>query len=76
MVGGLTMETDMNEINVTNSITIPIPKDFTNDIARWGTKCLVCGGEVPIYSPSDHGYKICGECKRAILKMRECMKED
>ncbi len=72
------MEMDMNKIDAGNSLTITLPKDFTNDadVAPWGTRCLVCGGEILIYSPFDHGYKICDECKRAILKMREYMKED
>ena len=71
------MEIDMNEINAGNSLTMTVPKDSTNDIARWGTNCLICGEEISIYSPFDHGYKICDKCKRAILKMREtCMKED
>lgn len=70
------MKIDMNKIDSGNSLTATIPKDSTNDIARWSTKCLVCEEAVPIYLPFDHGYKICDKCKRAILKMRECMKED
>lgn len=70
------MEIDMNEINADNSLTITIPKDSTNEISRWCTECLVCGEGVPIYSPFSSGYKICDKCKRAILKMREYMKED
>lgn len=70
------MEMDMNKINSGNSLTATITKDSTNDIACWGTLCLVCEEVIPIYSPFDHGYKICDKCKRAILKMREYMKED
>lgn len=70
------MEMDMNKIDSGNSLTFTIPKDSANDIANFGTLCLVCGEEIPIYSPFDRGYRICDKCKRAILKMRECMKED
>ena len=70
------MDIEMNEMNAGNRLTIQIPKDTTNDTACWFTKCLVCGEGVPISSPYANGYKICDKCKRAILKMRECMKED
>ena len=70
------MEIDMNEIKVDNTMVITVPKSSINDTAQWCTRCLVCGEDIPIYSPFDHGYKICEKCKRAILKMRECMKED
>ena len=70
------MEIEMNEMNAGNRLTIKIPKDITNDTARWCTEGLVCGEGIPIYSPFERGYKICDKCKRAILKMRECMKED
>lgn len=70
------MKMDMNKINSGNNVTITIPKDSTNDTASWGTQCLVCEESIPIYSPFAHGYRICDKCKRAILKMRECMKED
>lgn len=69
---------DMNKIDSGNSLTVKITEDSTDGIgaAHLGTLCLVCGESIPIYSPFDHGYKICDKCKRAILKMRECMKED
>lgn len=70
------MEIDMNEINAGNSLTMTIPKDSTENRALWGTKCLVCEEHIPLYSPYASGYKICDKCKCAILKMRECMKED
>lgn len=70
------MKMDMNKINSGNNLTITIPKDSANDVAHWGTLCIVCEEVIPIYSPSDHEYKICDKCKRAILKMRECMEED
>lgn len=70
------MKMDMNKINSGNSLTATITEDSTANIAHWGTRCLVCEDPIPIYSPFDHGYKICDKCKRAILKMREYMKED
>ena len=70
------MEIDINEINADNSMTMTIPKSSVDNVAQLCTRCLVCGESIPIYSPFDHGYKICDKCKRAILKMRECMKED
>ena len=68
------MEIDMNEINANNSMTITITGEATE--ASFGTSCLVCDEFIPLYSPFDRGQKICEKCKRAILKMRECMKED
>ena len=67
------MEMDMNEINADNSLTITIPKEAMEP--SFGTSCLVCDECIPL-SPFDHGPKICEKCKRAILKMREYMKED
>ena len=67
------MEMDMNKIDAGNSLTITISKEIE---PSFGTICLVCGEYVPLDSPFEHGYRICDKCKRAILKMRECMKED
>lgn len=66
------MEIDMNKINEGDSLTLTIPKD----VVHWYTKCLVCDESIPVDGPFDCGYKICDNCKRAILKMREHMKED
>ena len=68
------MEIDMNEINANNSMTITITGEATE--ASFGTSCLVCDECVPFYSLFDHAPKICEKCKRAILRMREYMKED
>ena len=70
------MDIEMNEMNAGDSLRIELPKEHTDNIAVWCTRCLVCEGDIPIYSPFERGYKICDKCKRAILKMRECMKED
>lgn len=67
------MEIDMNKIDSGNSLTITIPKEVEQS---FGTSCLVCGECVPLNGPLDPRYKICDKCKRAILKMREYMKED
>ena len=69
------MDINMNETNVGNSITMTIPKNDYQDV-QWCTRCLVCDESIPVYSPFEREYKICDKCKRAILKMRECMKED
>lgn len=67
------MEMDMNKNDTGNSLTITIPKASP---APYGTSCIVCGEYIPLDNPFDRGYKICNKCKRAILKMREYMKED
>lgn len=67
------MEINMNKIDAGNSLTITIPKEVT---PSFGTSCLVCDECIPLYNPFDRGYRICDKCKRAILKMREYMKED
>lgn len=67
------MEIDMNKIDAGNSLTITIPGEAT---ASYGTSCIVCYEFIPLHSPFEHGCKICDKCKRAILKMREFMKED
>ena len=67
------MEMDMNKIDAGNSLTITIPKETE---ASFGTSCIVCDEYIPLHSPFDRRYRICDKCKRAILKMRECMKED
>lgn len=67
------MEKDMNKIDSENSLTITISAEAT---ASYGTSCIVCYEFIPLRSPFEHGYKICDKCKRAILKMREYMKED
>jgi len=67
------MEIDMNKTNAGNSLTITIPGEATESYA---TSCIVCDECIPLRSPFDRGYKICNKCKRAILKMREYMKED
>lgn len=67
------MDIDMNKIDVRDSLTITIPKETT---ASYGTSCIVCDEYIPLDNPFDRGYRICNKCKRAILKMRECMKEN
>jgi hypothetical protein len=62
----------MNKIEE-NSATTTIPKDTTDNTARWCIECLVCGEGVPVHSPYGREYKICDKCKKAILRMRECM---
>jgi len=41
--------------------------------AQTCVSCLVCGEPVPVYG-SSYEPRICNECKRAILAMRETMK--
>lgn len=69
------MELDMNEINAGNKYTIIMPKSKIQE-AQYCVKCLVCDEDISINYPYDDLYKICDKCKRAILKMREYMKED
>lgn len=33
--------------------------------------CLICGEGIPLSSPLDKGYKVCDNCKEAVMYVRE-----